>query len=129
MSETRGAIKYEITLGGTTMKQTEKDALQMAVVEDHVDMVSMCTVRVGGAEGQPSWNFKIGDEVEVKLDGESIFQGEITSMEPGFQIEGTSSMTVRAMDKTHRLGRGRKTRFWEEMKTPTWPARSARSRG
>ena len=43
MSETRGAIKYEITLGGTTMKQTEKDALQMAVVEDHVDICLLYT--------------------------------------------------------------------------------------
>lgn len=115
MGENSGAIKYEITIGGTILKQSEKDALQMAVVEDHVDMVSMCTVRVGGAEGQPSWSFNMGDPVEVKLDGAAIFSGEVTSMEPGFQIEGTSSMTLRAMDKTHRLGRGRKTRFWEEM--------------
>ena len=41
MGENSGAIKYEITIGGTTLKQSEKDALQMAVVEDHVDMVSM----------------------------------------------------------------------------------------
>jgi phage protein D len=114
MGENSGAIKYEITIGGTTLKQSMQDALQMAVVEDHVDMVSMCTVRVGGAEGQPSWDFTMGDKVEVKLDGQAMFAGEVVSMEPGFQIEGTSSMTVRAMDQTHRLGRGRKTRFWEE---------------
>ena len=70
MGENSGAIKYEITIGGTTLKQSDQDALQMAVVEDHVDMVAMCTVRVGGAEGQPSWNFNMGDAVEVKLDGE-----------------------------------------------------------
>jgi len=116
MAEHSGAIKYEITIGSTKLEQASADALQMAVVEDHVDMVGMCTVRVGGAEGQPSWNFNIGDEVEVKLDGQSMFMGEVISMEPGFQIEGTTSMTVRAMDKAHRLGRGRKTRFWEEKK-------------
>ena len=114
MGENSGAIKYEITIGGTTLKQSEQDALQMAVVEDHVDMVSMCTVRVGGAEGQPSWNFSMGDEVQVSMDGQDLFTGEVVSMEPGFQIEGNASMTVRAMDKTHRLGRGRQTRFWED---------------
>ncbi len=116
MGENSLAVKYEITIGSATLKQVENDALQMAVVEDHVDLAGMCSVRVGGHADSPDWNFAIGDEVEVKLDGESIFQGEVTSLEPGFQIEGTSSMTIRAMDKTHRLGRGRKTRFWEDRK-------------
>ncbi|MEL6344075.1 MAG: contractile injection system protein, VgrG/Pvc8 family [Myxococcota bacterium] len=98
------------------MKQTEGDALQMAVVEDHVDMVGMCTIRVGGTEGNPSWNFSMGDPVEVEIEGGQLFSGEVIALEPGFQIEGTASMTIRAMDKSHRLGRGTKTRFWNDMK-------------
>lgn len=116
MAEDKLAIKYEITVGGTKMTQAEGDALQMATVEDHVDMVAMATVRVGGTSEHPSWNFKIGDEVEVKIDDISLFSGEVIAMEPGFQIEGNSTMTLRAMDKTHRLGRGKKTRFWNDKK-------------
>lgn len=116
MSSDSMAIKYEITIGGSTLTQAEGDALQMATVEDHVDMVAMATIRVGGAEGHPSWNFKIGDEVEVKIDGESLFSGEAVAVEPGFQVEGNSTMTIRAMDKTHRLGRGKKTRHWNDKK-------------
>jgi len=116
MAEDKLAIKYEITIGGTTLTQADADALQMASVEDHVDMVAMATVRVGGAADHPSWSFKIGDEVEVKVDGESLFSGEVIAMEPGFQVEGNTTMTLRAMDKTHRLGRGKKTRFWNDKK-------------
>jgi uncharacterized protein len=112
------ATSYEVTVGGTTFKQTENDGLQSLVIEDHIDMVDALTLRVGGAEGQPTWSFTIGDTVEAKLGAGSInlFEGEITSIDPGFQVEGISSMTVRALDKVHRLGRGRKTRFWKDVK-------------
>lgn len=108
------ATSYEVTVNGTVFKQTENDGLQTLVVEDHIDMVDMLTLKVGGAEGQPTWSFNIGDAVEAKLGAGSIklFEGEITSIDPGFQVEGVSSMTIRALDKVHRLGRGRKTRFW-----------------
>jgi uncharacterized protein len=112
------ATSYEVTVNGTVFKQTENDGLQSLVVEDHIDMVDMLTLKVGGAEGQPTWSFNIGDPVEAKLGAGSIklFEGEITSIDPGFQVEGVSSMTIRALDKVHRLGRGRKTRFWLDMK-------------
>jgi phage protein D len=110
------AASYVISIGSATLRQTESDAMQMATIENHVDMVSMATVRVGGAEGQPSWKFSIGDPVEIEVDGQKLFSGEVIAMEPGVQIEGTSSMTLRAMDKTHRLGRGKQTRFWNDKK-------------
>ena len=110
------AIQYEITIGGKTLKQPESDGLQMATVEDHVDMVAMSTIRVGGAKDHPKWDFKIGDPVEITIENNKLFSGEVIALEPGFQVEGTSSMTIRAMDKTHRLGRGKKTRFWNDKK-------------
>ena len=116
--QSSSAVGYKLTIGGTEMTQTANDAVQRILFEDHVDMVGMLTVRVGGGEGHPMWNFKIGDEVKLKLGTghKEIFHGEVISVEPGFEVGGISSMTVRALDKLHRLGRGRKTRFWEEMK-------------
>jgi len=112
------ATSYEVTVGGKMFSQPRRDGLQQLVIEDHVDMVSMLTLRVGGAEKQPDWGFKIGDVVEAKLGSgnESIFKGEVTAIEPDFQVMGSSSMTIRALDHMHRLGRGRKTRFWENRK-------------
>ena len=112
------ATNYELTIGGRSFSQAKPDALDRLVLEDHVDMVNMLTVRVGGGEGQEEWSFKIGDPVSCLLGSGSkpIFEGEVVAMEPGYQVEGLSTITVRALDKMHRLGRGRKTRFWEMMK-------------
>ncbi len=113
----RSATSYELTIGGTRFGQSQQDSLNQLVFEDHVDMVDMLTVRVTGAEGRATWGFSIGDEVECKLGGgATVFKGEVTALEPGYQVEGFSTMTIRALDKMHRLGRGRKTRFWEDMK-------------
>lgn len=116
--KTSSATSYEVTIGGKTLKQSERDGLQSLTVEDHMDMANLATIRVGGAEEQPTWGFQIGDEVEVKLGSgaEAVFKGEVTSIEPGFQVEGTSSMTLRCLDKTHRLGRGRETKHWNDKK-------------
>jgi phage protein D len=112
------AVGYTLTIGGRSFEQTANDGLEMLVFEDHVDMVDQLSVRIGGTESQPEWNFNIGDEVECSIGkGEqTIFKGEVTAMEPTFQVGGSTSITIRAMDKMHRLGRGRQTRFWEEMK-------------
>lgn len=116
--QTSSATSYEVTIGGKSLKQPERDGLQSLVVEDHMDMANLATIRIGGAEEQPDWGFQIGDEVEVKMGsgGEAIFKGEVTAMEPGFQVEGTSSITLRCLDKSHRLGRGRETNFWNDKK-------------
>jgi len=97
-------------------KQTKSDGVQRLEVHDHVDMVTMLILEVGGSENQPDWNFKIGDPIECKLGkgGKVIFKGEITSLEPSYQVAGITSMTIRAMDHMHRLGRGRKTRYWRQ---------------
>lgn len=112
------AVGYKLTIGGTEFSQAKNDGLEQLVFEDHVDMVGTMQVRVGGGEGQPKWNFKIGDEVTLKLGSGSkeIFSGEVTSVEPSFEVGGVSSLSIRALDKMHRLGRGRKTRNWNDMK-------------
>jgi phage protein D len=112
------AVAYKLTIGGTVMTQSKNDGVIQIIFEDHIDMVGMLTVRFGGGESQPKWAFSVGDEVKLKLGSghKEIFAGEIISLEPGFEVAGISSMTIRALDKMHRLGRGRKTRYWEEKK-------------
>ncbi|NOY26091.1 MAG: phage late control D family protein [Oligoflexia bacterium] len=119
MSElVRSATSYSVIVGSQTFSQLTTDGLAQLTVEDHVDLVQMMTLRMGGAEGRPTWNISIGDAVTASMgQGSSpLFVGEVTAVEPSYQVDGVSSITVRAMDKMHRLGRGRKTRFWENMK-------------
>jgi uncharacterized protein len=113
---------FEVKINGNKWSQAKNSGLQQLTLEDHVDMVGQLSVRFGGSEHDKKWNFNIGDEVECRLGayegngGAPIFTGEIIAIEPGFQHDGQSSVNIRALDKIHRLGRGRKTRFWEEMK-------------
>ena len=58
------AVGYTMTIGGRQFEQTANDGLELLVFEDHVDMVDMLSVRIGGTESQPEWGFQIGDEVE-----------------------------------------------------------------
>jgi phage protein D len=111
------APAYSVTIGSTTMTQPEGDGVLTIVIEDHVDMVSMLTVRLGGAETQPEWSFNIGDEVEATV-GEGnvlLFKGHVTALEPSWTMDGGTTLTVRALDPLHILGRGRKTRYWEDV--------------
>jgi phage protein D len=114
----RSATSYKLTIGSRTFTQPESDGMEQLVLEDHVDMVSYLSVRLGGAEGQPNWGIKIGDAVECRLGAGNVllFKGEVTAMEPSWAVDGLATLTVRCMDHTHRLARGRKTRFFENQK-------------
>ncbi len=113
--ESSSAAAYKVTIGTTVFEQTANDGVQRLEVHDHVDMVTMLVIQVGGGEALPEWNFKIGDPVECAIGrGESpIFKGEVTAVEPSYDVAGNTSITIRALDHMHRLGRGRHTRYWE----------------
>ncbi len=116
-TETQTAASFTLTLAGTEMTQSDNQGLETLVFEDHVDMVSMVTVRFSqvGSDGQLPCG--IGDELKLTLgeSGADAFEGEVVAIEPSFSQAGGTSLTVRALDKVHRLGRGRKTRVFEEM--------------
>jgi phage protein D len=111
------APAYSVTIGSRSFTQPASDGLEQLVLEDHVDMVSYLALRLSGGEGQPRWEVQLGDTVEVKLGaGEVVlFTGEVTALEPAW-TEGGSYLTVRALDNTHRLARGRKTRWFKDKK-------------
>ncbi len=117
-STTRSSVPaYEVIIGSNTLTQTAGDGAMTIVIEDHVDMVSMLTVRIGGTEGQPTWSFSIGDDVEAKIGAGNVllFKGQVTAVEPSYTMDGGTTITVRALDPLHILGRGRKTRYWEDV--------------
>ncbi len=114
----RSATSYQVTIGSRTFGQTESDGLEQIVIEDHVDMVEHMSLRLSGIEGAPNWEINIGDAVEAKLGAGDVvlFSGEVIALEPSWAVDGPMSLTVRCLDKAHRLARGRKTRFFENKK-------------
>lgn len=65
--------------------------------------------------------FALGAALEVELDdldgnSTSVFSGEITAVEPEFDANYTSTLTVRGLAKSHRLNRERKSQTFLNQK-------------
>ncbi len=116
-TETQSAASFTLTLGSNEMTQADNKGLDTLIFEDHVDLVSMVTVRLSQIGDSGDLPCALGDELKLTMgtSGTEVFEGEIIAMEPTFSTKGGTSLTVRALDKVHRLGRGRKTRVFEEM--------------
>jgi len=109
---------FVITVGSSTFNHNTNNIVRSVVVEDHVDMASFCSLMFDASIDQGQVEAKIGDPVDVKLKTEdiSVFKGEVISIDHSFQQAGTTTKIVRCIDHIHRLGRGRKTRFWNDKK-------------
>lgn len=110
-------IGFEVQIGGATFTHNDSRGLVSVIMEDHVDMASVCSVTVSTAENQPTQAYKIGDKVSIKIQkSEELFSGELIAIDYAFQGQGSSSLILKCLDHSHRLARGRQTRFWNDMK-------------
>lgn len=117
MSTQQTAAGYDITIGSVNFTHNDSKGLISVIVEDHVDMASICSVTVSTAENQPTHTYEIGAKVVIKIKTpEDLFNGEVIAIDHAFQGKGTSSIILKCIDNSHRLGRGRLTRFWNDMK-------------
>ena len=109
---------FVLQVGGQTLDTNNNNLVRSIVVEDHVDMAGFCSIMLDADPEQKEFPVEIGEPVDVKLktDSLSVFKGEIISVDHSFQEKGTSTKIVRCIDHVHRLGRGRKTRFWNDKK-------------
>jgi phage protein D len=79
-------------------------------------LVCAATVTVPGGAGrekQPPAGAALGVDATSDGSAASIFKGEIISVEPVFEEGGETKVVVRALNRLHRLTRGRKTRTFE----------------
>jgi phage protein D len=110
-------IGFEVQVGSSTFTHNQSNGLLSVIMEDHVDMASVCSITVSTAENQPTQGYKIGDKVSIKIQkSEELFSGELIAIDHSFQGKGTSSVILKCLDHSHRLARGRQTRFWNDMK-------------
>lgn len=101
---------------GTRMKPIENGLIQGCIVDLDVDQADMCVLTLSNQESSISNEVMLGDDVEVKFEGLSVFKGEVVGLEPAFRVRGASVCTVRAFNRMHRLLRGRKTRTFTDKK-------------
>lgn len=97
------------------------------VVEDDLDLPSMFTLEMVSREdvdASTPWTddprFELGVAVEVSFgygdDREALITGEITALEPTFDVGGPPALLVRGYDRRHRLNTTRRTRSFVDQK-------------
>lgn len=114
------AASYDVLVDGQDLAQEHKDRIKEIRVVDYLQLPDVCTVRMTYPRGQgvDSMPFGIGKQIEVRLGAreklapETLFKGQILTLEPEFGAGGCS-VTVRAYDRSHVLNRARKARSFQ----------------
>lgn len=115
------------------------DLISVQVCED-IDAPSMFTLELNSwdlAKEKLTWVddnlFEIGNEAEIQLGYENnlktVISGEITGLEPEFNLEFPPTLVVRGHDLRHRLLRGSKTKSFVKMTDSDIASQIARGRG
>lgn len=105
-----GSPNVDVMVDGA---EVPDDHFQEYVVERDMFQPDMATISLNN-QGNRYTDKKIGAAVEIKVGDEktSIFKGEIVGLEPTFGEK--SRITIRCMNKLHRLLRIRKSRTWTD---------------
>src|SRR5258706_6656541 len=119
--------QIKIKVGGVAHEDMLDDLI-MAVVDTNMHLPAMCTVELfdDTMEWMEDAAIALGKTVEISFEGQPdpaettdpdpvvLFKGEMTSIEPRFNVDGKATLLFRAYDKSHRLHRGKKTRTFLE---------------
>src|SRR5437868_4982921 len=100
-----------VKLGGKSIDAA--DVFEV-LVELDLDQPDMAAVVLSNVRGHQSANATVGDPLEVAAGTTTIFKGEVTGLEPVYDMSSPSRCTVRALNRMHRLARGRKSRTFEK---------------
>lgn len=125
--------------GKALSSEAEADFISAKISED-LDAPSMFELRFATwnmEQQQFTWIdrdlFELGDLVEIQLgyhqDLKTIIVGEITGLEPEFELDTTPILVIRGHDLRHRLMRGRKTKSFTQVKDSDLVSQIARDRG
>jgi phage protein D/phage baseplate assembly protein gpV len=128
LPEEKHKLNVQVKIGGTDASDAFMGGLRSLEVEQTLHLPSMFVIDLNDDdkfELMDSEEFKIGKAVEILMAdpdageearGNSIFKGEITSIEPWFGDNGVPRIVIRGYDKSHRLNRGKVTKSWIEVK-------------
>lgn len=109
---------FTIKIGGQKAEDDLIDDIIEIMVDNNVHMPDMFSLHI--YDDTLKWvddsRFDVGKPVEVSYDGTTIFQGELTNLEPDFDETGRATFLIRGYDKSHRLHRGRKSRTFTKQR-------------
>ena len=114
---------FDLKIDNQQVPQTLLGDLLDCTVENSLHLPDLCSLRMYDAEFQwmDSASFTEGKSVQVMvgMEGSSgltkIFHGEITGLEVDMTAEGVPTLLVHAMNRAHRLHRGRSCNTFVQM--------------
>lgn len=118
--------QIEVVLNGQVLPTDMIDNIAEVEVSLSMTLPDMFILRMYdvGAVFTNDALFTIGNAAEVKMTDpddpnstpQTVFKGEITAVEPEFQLNNKVLLTIRGYDKTHRMNRGTKTETFKNVK-------------
>lgn len=102
------APNVDILINGTEVSDSD---FVSYVVERDMFQPDMAAIVLSNKNDIHSGKYRIGDPIEVKVgsSAKSIYQGEIVGLEGSYKGGDTTKLLIRAVNKMHRLLRGRKS--------------------
>lgn len=125
------AGRFPIKIGGKTISSKLYNDLFEMVVDTSTHMPTMATLRFhdDDLEWVDDSLFDIGKPLEITVDDELLFKGEITAIEPHYPATGHPTLVIRAYDKSHRLFLQRNARSFVQQKDSDVASKIARDAG
>jgi len=122
MGDANLPIEWAVKIDDETIKTSDGVEVMQVEVDLENDKLDMCTVTFNDTAKNvlKGARHKIGDSMQVDLGYQdkvtTLFLGEAVSLEPMWPEGAPFRLTVRGMDRLHRLKRGTHIRFWEDKK-------------
>ncbi len=107
---------FELKLSRSSPPDEMSQAITDVMVETNLHLPAMFVIRLIDPELEwiDSSELAVGVEVEVKVEGVVLINGEITALEPDL-AQATPVVQVRGYDRAHRLHRGRHREAYVQM--------------
>ncbi|MDH5682741.1 MAG: hypothetical protein OEZ36_14210, partial [Spirochaetota bacterium] len=116
---------FKIEVDGAEITPDVRVNVEALELEEELNLATMFLIRLSSFDfNDAEWNyldldiFKIGGEIKIAMGfdkPEPLMVGEITSLEPFFS-QSESYIEIRGYDRLHRLGIGKKTRSFKDVK-------------
>ena len=121
-------IDFDILINGSPLSSEEETHIIDITVDLDIAIPSMFSITLAGSSSRQddlAWLdneklFAVGNTVEIRLGYSdrltSVFEGELTGIEPEFAADRSPHLTLRGYDRRHRLQRGHQTRSFIKSK-------------
>lgn len=123
-SESRSmSPRFTLLVDGEGIALEDEHAVVGVRVDEAVDRLDAFEVVVAPDDGPGGVDdrLRLGAAVEIRVgygaveDEQVLIEGEVTCVEPSFPEGGPARLRVRGFDLLHRLGRGRRTRTFQDL--------------